>query len=109
MLEQTVRCRHCGALYVFYAHYAGDQSACPECVAKARRRTYGPVVANNGPFEKNWRKGKLEFGPDDITAEESKLRQEAEKDPGYQGQLQVCAEKAIRDRMRRVIGPCGKL
>lgn len=39
MSEQTVKCPICGEPYVFYSHYAGDQSACPGCRAKARRRT----------------------------------------------------------------------
>ncbi len=36
--EKTVRCRICGEPYVFYAHYAGDQSACPDCRAKACKK-----------------------------------------------------------------------
>ena len=35
-MEQTVKCRICGEPYVVYSHYAGDQSACPDCRAKAR-------------------------------------------------------------------------
>lgn len=41
--EQTVKCPICGDLYKFFAHYAGDQSACPKCVQKAAtnmNRTY---------------------------------------------------------------------
>ena len=34
MAEQTVKCKICGKPYVFHAHYAGDQSACPSCRAK---------------------------------------------------------------------------
>lgn len=37
MPEQTIKCRICGEPYVVYSHYAGDQSACPACRAKARR------------------------------------------------------------------------
>ena len=37
MTEQTVKCPICGEPYVFYAYYAGDQSACPKCIAKTRR------------------------------------------------------------------------
>lgn len=37
-MNQTVKCPICGEPYVFYSHYAGDQSACPECRAKAQRR-----------------------------------------------------------------------
>ncbi len=36
--EKTIRCRICGEPYVFYAHYAGDQSACPDCRAKACKK-----------------------------------------------------------------------
>lgn len=35
-MEQTVKCPICGDPYVFYSHYAGDQSACGKCRAKAR-------------------------------------------------------------------------
>ena len=34
--EQTIKCPICGKPYVFMPFYAGDQSACPECRAKAR-------------------------------------------------------------------------
>ncbi len=34
----TVKCQICGDPYVFYAYYAGDQSACPNCRAKAREK-----------------------------------------------------------------------
>lgn len=37
MSEYTEKCRICGELYIIYSFYAGDQSACPECRAKARR------------------------------------------------------------------------
>lgn len=37
MSEETVKCRICGEPYVVYDFYSGDQSACPECRAKARR------------------------------------------------------------------------
>ena len=37
MTEQTLRCPICGEPYTVYSHYAGDQSACPTCRAKARR------------------------------------------------------------------------
>lgn len=36
MTEQTLKCPCCGEPYVFYAFFAGDQSACPACRAKAR-------------------------------------------------------------------------
>ncbi len=32
---KTIKCPVCGEPYKFYAFKAGDQSACPECVAKA--------------------------------------------------------------------------
>ncbi len=35
-MEQTVKCPICGEPYVFYAFYAGDQSACPSCRQRAR-------------------------------------------------------------------------
>lgn len=38
MAETTVKCRTCGDPYVFYNMYAGDQSACPTCRAKARAK-----------------------------------------------------------------------
>jgi len=34
-MEQTIRCKICGKPYKVYSHYAGDQSACPECVRQA--------------------------------------------------------------------------
>ena len=37
--EMTVKCPICGAPYKAYSHYAGDQSACPDCRARARGRT----------------------------------------------------------------------
>lgn len=37
--ELTVKCPICGAPYKAYSHYAGDQSACPDCRARARGRT----------------------------------------------------------------------
>ena len=35
--EKTVKCPICGEPYVFMPFYAGDQSACPKCRAKARK------------------------------------------------------------------------
>lgn len=35
-MYQTIACRICGKPYVFYAFYAGDQSACPSCRAAAQ-------------------------------------------------------------------------
>ena len=37
MSSQTVKCPICGKPYVFYAYYAGDQSACPNCRNEARK------------------------------------------------------------------------
>ena len=36
MDERTIACPICGDPYVIYDMYAGDQSACPKCKAKAR-------------------------------------------------------------------------
>ena len=40
MSPQTVKCPICGEPYLFYSHYAGDQSACPPCRQKAARKLY---------------------------------------------------------------------
>lgn len=37
--ERTVKCPICGKPYKFMPYYAGDQSACRECVAEAERAT----------------------------------------------------------------------
>lgn len=37
-MEQTVKCMICGEPYKFYSHSAADQSACPQCVAKAAKK-----------------------------------------------------------------------
>ena len=37
MTEQTVKCKICGEPYKTYPHYAGDQSACPQCITKANK------------------------------------------------------------------------
>lgn len=34
-LGGTIKCPICGRAYKWYAHYAGDQSACPACVREA--------------------------------------------------------------------------
>jgi ribosomal protein S27E len=49
MPEQTVKCPICGEPYVFYSHYAGDQSACPACRTKARGRIT-PTDKTNGKW-----------------------------------------------------------
>lgn len=41
-MEQTVKCPICGKPYVTFSHYAGDQSACPDCRAKAREQIDKP-------------------------------------------------------------------
>ncbi len=35
MLEQALECPICHKPYKVYSHSAADQTACPECVAKA--------------------------------------------------------------------------
>ena len=37
MSEQTVQCPICKQPYKTYDFFAGDQSACPSCVNKAKR------------------------------------------------------------------------
>ena len=43
--QQTVKCPICGEPYIFYMFSAADQSACPNCVRKAKE--------NMG--QKNWK------------------------------------------------------
>lgn len=38
MMERTVKCPICGEPYKLMPFYAGDQTACPNCVAKAARK-----------------------------------------------------------------------
>lgn len=38
MTKQTIKCPICGEPYTFYAFLATDQSACPDCVAKAQAK-----------------------------------------------------------------------
>jgi len=46
--EQTVKCPICGKPYVTFAHYAGDQSACPSCRSEARGgNDYNIIVTDN--------------------------------------------------------------
>lgn len=35
MIPQTMKCPVCGRPYKVYSHYAGDQTACPECRREA--------------------------------------------------------------------------
>lgn len=50
---QTVKCNICGHAYKFYAYMAGDQSACPSCIAQAESNmkititTTGTVIISN--------------------------------------------------------------
>ena len=37
--EKTIKCPICGKPYVVVQYYEGDQSACPECRARARKTT----------------------------------------------------------------------
>lgn len=37
-MEQTIRCPICGDPHKVFAFYAGDQSACQDCIAKAERK-----------------------------------------------------------------------
>ncbi len=36
---QTVQCPICKEPYQTYMYYAGDQSACPRCIAKAKKKS----------------------------------------------------------------------
>lgn len=38
MTEWTEKCPICGDPYKRYAFYAGDQSACPDCIRKAEQK-----------------------------------------------------------------------
>lgn len=49
MTEQTVKCRICGEPYKFYWFSAADQSACPDCVAKAEKKSSESSNANQLP------------------------------------------------------------
>lgn len=42
MSQTTLKCPICGKPYTAYMHYAGDQSACPECRMEARRGVERP-------------------------------------------------------------------
>ncbi len=37
--EQTIQCPICKKPYKAYTWFAGDQSACPDCIRKAERGT----------------------------------------------------------------------
>ena len=52
-MEQTVKCPICGEPYVFYPFFAGDQSACPSCVARAREpKGYRIITSTEGTLTK---------------------------------------------------------
>ena len=40
MNEQTIRCPICGQPYTFYPFKAGDQTACPKCIWKAKGKKW---------------------------------------------------------------------
>lgn len=42
MLDQTCKCHICGRPYKVFSMMAGDQSACPKCVAYAEKRISSP-------------------------------------------------------------------
>ncbi|KKN91256.1 hypothetical protein LCGC14_0221240 [marine sediment metagenome] len=46
MSEQTVTCTCpiCGEPYVFYSHYAGNQSVCPDCRYKYGGSSGGQII-----------------------------------------------------------------
>lgn len=45
MSEKTVKCPICGDPYVVLSMMAGDQSACPSCRAKARRKMFPSPIS----------------------------------------------------------------
>lgn len=38
----TIKCPICGRPYKWFAHFAGDQSACPACRAEAEQSVFRP-------------------------------------------------------------------
>ena len=46
--EKTVKCPICGEPYKAYPFYAGDQSACPDCVQKAAAKAMKPQSWQSG-------------------------------------------------------------
>lgn len=60
------------------------------------------VLPQGGSQRIIWRAGKLEFGPDDEAAESSKRRQRATEDPSFEGQVALCADRAIESRKRKI-------
>lgn len=42
-MQGTVKCPICGRPYKWYSHTVADQSACPDCVREANRRTVKPT------------------------------------------------------------------
>jgi len=50
-MEQVAKCPICGEPYMIYMYYAVNQSACPECLAKARAKmSKGNVVVDKEPY-----------------------------------------------------------
>jgi len=47
--EQTVKCPICGEPYVVISYMVGDQSACPKCREKARKK----MKVNYNKWEQN--------------------------------------------------------
>jgi uncharacterized paraquat-inducible protein A len=45
--EQTIKCPICGQPYTFYPFKAGDQSACPDCIWKAKGKDWGKKDGEN--------------------------------------------------------------
>ena len=56
-MEQTVKCPICKEPYTVYSHYAGDQSACPECRAKAKAKEMAKSSFNKIKQEISKQKG----------------------------------------------------
>lgn len=48
MNEQTIQCPICKQPYKVYPFYAGDQSACPSCRAKAEKNMKGVFTNADG-------------------------------------------------------------
>lgn len=48
MDEQTVKCPICGEPYHVMAFYAGNQSACPQCIAKANEKCHAKWKPQEG-------------------------------------------------------------
>jgi NMD protein affecting ribosome stability and mRNA decay len=52
----TIKCPICGRPYKWYAHYAGDQSACPACRREAEEAVTRPdTVEQRRRRYEHWR------------------------------------------------------